>query len=101
MAGENTVFPNVSECEHFRHFNFALYINTLLSELISSHNHIVGGVSVFVCVRLLRVLWYCGKIWAFLGRVLALQTNYHDSDSEREERGVCGYYQWSDTLRNL
>lgn len=58
-------------------------------ELISSDNHIAGGVSVFVCVRLLRVLWYCGKIWAFLGRVLALQTNYHDSDSEREERGVC------------
>jgi len=42
-----------------------------------------------MCVKLLRVLWYCGKIWAFLGRVLALQTNYHDSDSEGEEQGVC------------
>lgn len=62
-----------------------------------------------MCVKLLRVLWYCGKIWAFLGRVLALQTNYHDSDSEGEEQGVCvggmvcvcGYDQWSDTLRSL
>ncbi len=67
MVGENTVFPNVSECEHFRHFNFALYIDTLLSELISSHNHISDGMSVFVCVRLLRVLWYCGKIMGVPG----------------------------------